>query len=165
MKYKYNDFYTMYRMINKKLFQFQRVNSDIRRLVIDAYKSKLESDLQKSLRTLRPKLSKALSIGSKTISKITTEYNLTKKIIFPSKTMVSLSFRDAPEEFQRNMDRRHVHSFRFKREIPTVQKIYQVVSNDESLSPISRTNLFHLLKEMDFRYSKRSQNSALTGKS
>jgi hypothetical protein len=57
-----------------------------------------------------------------------------------------------------------VFGFWFKREIPTVDKIYKVVSDDDSLPTISRTNLFRLLKDMDFRYSKRSRNSALTEK-
>jgi len=38
------------------------------------------------------------------------------------------------------------------------------VSNDDSLPPISRTNLFRLLKDLDFRYCKRHRNSALMEK-
>jgi len=55
-------------------------------------------------------------------------------------------------------------AYGFRREIPTVDKIYQVVSADDILPPISRTNLFHLLKDLDFRYSKRSRNSAMIEK-
>lgn len=58
-----------------------------------------------------------------------------------------------------------MYSFWFKHDILTVDKIYQVVSNDKSLPPISRTNIFRFLKEINFRYSEQSQNIALTKKS
>lgn len=74
------------------------------------------------------------------------------------------SFRVLFDEFSKNAVRRHVHTIWFRREIPTVDKIHQDVSADDSLPSISRTNLFHLLKDLDFRYSKRSRNSAMTEK-
>ncbi|XP_022160092.1 uncharacterized protein LOC111026344 [Myzus persicae] len=143
----------------------KRVDSGKRQMIINAYKSKLESDSTKSLRTIRQELSKELGIGATTISTTITEYNNSKTVISPSKTRIKTSFRDTYyEEFERNVVRRHVHSFWFKREIPTVDKIHKAVSDDDSLPNISRTNLFRLLKDMEFRYSKRSRNSALTEK-
>ncbi|XP_026818991.1 uncharacterized protein LOC113557623 [Rhopalosiphum maidis] len=142
----------------------KRVDSGKRQIIINAYKSKMNSDPTKSLRIIRQELSKELGIGATTISTTITEYNNTKKVISPCKKRVKTSFLDTFEEFERNVVRRHVHSFWFKREIPTVDKIFQVVSDDDSLPIISRTNLFRLLKEMDFKYSKRSRNSALTEK-
>lgn len=62
------------------------------------------------------------------------------------------------------MDRRHVHSFWLKHKIPTVDKIHQVIYHDDSLPTISRKNVFRLLKDIDFRYTKRYWNSALTEK-
>lgn len=124
----------------------------------------MDSDQKKPLRILRKELSDELGIGATTISQTITKYNRTKKIISPSKTRVRLGFRDTFDEFDRNVIRRHVHSFWYKREISTIDKIHQVVSDDDSLPHISRTNLFHLLKLMEFRYTKRSRNSALTEK-
>ncbi|XP_060855582.1 uncharacterized protein LOC132933290 [Metopolophium dirhodum] len=142
----------------------KRVDSGKRQIIINAYKSKMNSDPTKSLRIIRQELSKELGIGAMTISTTITEYNNTKKVISPCKKRVKTSFRDTFEEFERNVVRRHIHSFWFKREIPTVDKIFQAVSDDDSLPIISRTNHFRLLKEMDFKYSKRSRNSALTEK-
>lgn len=65
-------------------------------------------------------------------------YNHTKKKISSSKTRIGVSSRDTFGEFQRNVVRRHVHSFWFKRE-------NRVVSNNEFLMLISWTNVFHLL--------------------
>lgn len=105
-----------------------------------------------------------MGIGESTINRTISEYNKTKQVTSPKKKRVRKSYRDIYDEFSRNVIRRHVHSIWFQREIPTVDKIHQVVSNDESLPLISRTNLFHLLKELDFRYNKRGKNSALTEK-
>jgi len=117
------------------------------------------------MRTLRQEISKELGIGVTTISKTIMLYNRSKTVVSPNRTRARMSSRIAVfEEFEKNVVRRHVHSFWLKREIPTVDKIYQVVSNDESLPHISRTSLFHLLKDMGFKYSKRSVNGALTEK-
>lgn len=149
----------------KKNAKGKRVDSSKRLMIINAYKSKLEADPEKSIRTLRQEISKELGIGSTTISKTIMVYNRSKIVISPNRTRVKISARIIFEEFARNLVRRHVHSFWFKHEIPTVDKIYQAVSNDDSLPPISRTGLFRLLKDMGFKYSKRSRNGALTEKS
>ncbi|KAF0714882.1 DDE 3 domain-containing protein [Aphis craccivora] len=142
----------------------KRVNYGKRQMIINAYKAKTNVDPTKSLRKIRQELSKELAIGATTISTTITEYNTTKRVISPSKTRVKKTFHETFNEFHRNAVRRHVHSFWFKREIPTVDKIHHAVSNDNSLPTILRTNLYRLLKEMDFKYSKRSRNSALTEK-
>ncbi|KAL4091106.1 hypothetical protein QTP88_025846 [Uroleucon formosanum] len=140
----------------------KRVDSSKRLMIINAYKSKLETDPEKSLRTLRDEISRELGIGSSTISKTITVYNRLKIVISPNKTRVKSSARIIFDEFQKNLVRRYVHSFWLKREIPTLDKIYQVVSKDESLPKISRSSLFRVLKDMGFKYSKRGKNGAIT---
>lgn len=95
------------------------------------------------------------------INKIITTYNETRLVAAPNLQRKRKTFRD---DFGRNGVRRHVHSIWFRNEIQTVNKIHQAVSTDNSLPSIARTNLFNLLKEMDFRYSKISRNSAMTEK-
>jgi transposase len=84
--------------------------------------------------------------------------------LLQNKNVKKKSFRDLFDEFAKNAVRRHVHSIWFRREIPTIDKIHQAVSADDNLPSISRTNLFHLLKDLDFRYCKRSRNSAMAEK-
>jgi len=122
----------------------------------------LEEDPEKSLRTLREELSKELGIGSSTISKTITAYNRLKIVISPNRTKNRA--RIIFDEFQRNLIRRYVHSIWLKREIPSRDKIYQLVSKDESLPKISRTSLYRVLKDMGFEYIRRSKNSAMTEK-
>lgn len=82
----------------------------------------------------------------------------------PNKKGIKMIIRDEFDDFHRNAVRKHVHSFWFKREIPKINNIYQLVSNDDGLPKISRACLHRLLKIMDLTYSKRSRNSAMTEK-
>lgn len=63
-----------------------------------------------------------------------------------------------------NFNKNTVHKIWFARQCPTVDKVFPAVSFDDSLPPICRINLFHLLKPLDFRYTKLNQNAALTKK-
>ncbi|XP_060881942.1 uncharacterized protein LOC132953567 [Metopolophium dirhodum] len=146
----------------KKNAKGKRVDSSKRLTIINAYKSKLEADPEKSISTVRQEISKELGIGTTTISKTIMVYNRSKIVISPSRTRVKASALMIFEEFERNVVRRHVHSFWFKRQIPTIDKIYKTVSSDASLPPISKPNLFRLLKDMGFKNNKRGRNSALT---
>lgn len=128
------------------------------------YKTKITKDPNLSIRQIRKMISDSLGFGQSTIYKIIKEYNKTKLVTTPSQKRARKSFRDLFDDLQKSTIRGHVHSIWLLREIPTLDKIHQVVSADDSLPPISRTNLFHLLKEMDFHYSKRGRNSALVEK-
>lgn len=64
----------------------------------------------------------------------------------------------------RNVIRRKIHSFYFRSEIPTLQKISQELENDDRLPRISRRVLIRTLREMNFRYSKRNRKSMLVEK-
>jgi transposase len=133
-------------------------------MIINLYKAKLAKTPEGTIRMFRQLISKELGIGERTISKTISEYNSTKTITSPCKKRTRLSFKDSFDDFDRNAVRRHVHSFWFQKQVPTVDKIYNVVCSDKTLPHISRTNLFKLLKLMDFEYTKRLRNSALTEK-
>lgn len=128
------------------------------------YKVILEKDPNLSMRKIRKMISEAIGVGEITIHKTIDTYNETKMVISPKRNREKKSFRDSFDDFSKNAVRRHVHSIWFRRETPTVDKIYAAVSSDDSLPPISRTNLFRLLKDLDFRYCKRQRNSALMEK-
>lgn len=102
----------------------------------------------------------SMGIGKTTAGNVIKEYNESKTI--PKTKRAKKSFMDIFDDFDKNAVRGHVYKIWFARQIPTVDKIFQAVSADDSLPPISRINLFRLLKALDFRYTKRSRNSALT---
>jgi len=128
------------------------------------YKTIIMYEPSISVRQIRKQISETLGVGERSIQTIITTYKETNTVAAPKQTRKKKSFRDVFDEFSKNAVRRHVHTIWFRREIPTVDKIHQAVSADDSLPSISRTNLFHLLKDLDFRYSKRSRNGAMTEK-
>ncbi|KAJ8894893.1 hypothetical protein PR048_000200 [Dryococelus australis] len=58
-----------------------------------------------------------------------------------------------------NAVRRKVYWFYFRNELPTVDKVLAVVNNDLDLSSFPRTTLYHLLKELHFKYIRRGRDS------
>lgn len=65
------------------------------------------------------------------------------------------------DDFDKNALRRKVHSFWLKRQIPTLNKILTAVNDDDSLPNFKRTSLYKILKSLNFKYVKKSLNSAL----
>ncbi|XP_025196242.1 uncharacterized protein LOC112595312 [Melanaphis sacchari] len=140
------------------------INEEVRIRIVNMYKTIVMNDTCTSVRQIRKQISETLGVGERSIQTIIRTYKETNTVAAPKQTRNKKSFRDLFDEFDKSAVRRHVHSIWFRREIPTVDKIHQAVSADKSLPAISRTNLFHLLKDLDFRYSKRSKNSAMTEK-
>lgn len=113
---------------------------------------------------MRKLIGDSMGIGDRTIYKVIKEYNDTKTLTIPKNYRIKRTIFDNFDEANRNAVRKHVHSIWFNHKIPTVDKIYELVSTDDSLPSISRTNLYRLLKTLGFRYTKRSRNSALIEK-
>lgn len=57
--------------------------------------------------------------------------------------------------------RRKVHMFFFRNEPPTLKKILQEVNQDHDLPNMSKETLRRILKDIGFKYKKRSRNSML----
>jgi len=133
-------------------------------MIVNCYKTQLKKNPKLTVREARISISQDLGIGQRTVSDVISEYNSRKTVSSPSKTRNKQSLKDKLDDIQLNTVRRHIHSFWFNKTIPTLDKILQVVKDDDSLPDISRMNLQRLLKFMDFVYTKRSRNSALIEK-
>ncbi|CAI6371585.1 unnamed protein product [Macrosiphum euphorbiae] len=140
------------------------VSSQSRLMIVNCYKTQLKKNPNLTVREARICISKELGIGQRTVSAVISEYNSRKTVTSPSKSRNKKSLKDKLDDIQLNTVRRHIHSFWFNKTIPTLDKILQVVKDDDSLPDISRMNLHRLLKFMDFVYTKRSRNSALIEK-
>jgi len=133
-------------------------------MIVNAYKMELRKNPDLTVRDARIYISKLLGIGQRTVSNIISEYNSKKTVTSPCKNRTKASFKEKFDDMQMNAVRLHVHSFWLNKTIPTLDKILTAVNNDETLPEISRTNLYRMLKFMDFVYTKRSRNSALLEK-
>jgi len=126
------------------------------------YKANIQKDPNMSMRQMRTLISKDMGIGESTVHRTINEYNKTNAVKSPKRTKVRAKITETFDDFARNAVRRHVHSIWFRREIPTLDKIYKAMSDDNDLPTVSRSTIFNLLKELKFRYVKRGRNSALT---
>ncbi|XP_023312011.1 uncharacterized protein LOC111692311 isoform X2 [Anoplophora glabripennis] len=61
----------------------------------------------------------------------------------------------------KNSIRRIVHSFFFKNEIPTLDKILTEIKSRQDLPQMSRSSLYKFMKQINFKYLKRSRKSVL----
>lgn len=129
------------------------------------YKENLAKDPSMTMKQLKKYISKYMGVGESTVDRIIHIYKQTNSVIPPKRKKIRETFRDSFDELSRNTIRRHVHGIWLRREIPTVDKIHEAVSGDKSLPPISRTNLYRLLKDLGFRYTKGTRHRALTEKS
>lgn len=65
------------------------------------------------------------------------------------------------DECFRNAVRRMVHSFFLNKQIPTLDKVLQAITDDPDLPTISRNKLWKLLHELNFKFEKVGRQSVL----
>lgn len=101
-------------------------------------------------------------IGIGTIKRTIREYKSTGTLSSPVNKKNRPTVVDKVDDFDKNAIRQKIHAFWFRREIPTLPKMLQVINDDPDLPSFSRTSLQRLLKDLQFEYTKRNRNSALT---
>lgn len=111
---------------------------------------------------LLKKLSIGSGIGVGTIKKTIREYKSTGAIFSPVNKKKRLTIVDKVDDFDKNAIRQKIHAFWFRREIPTLSKMLRTVNDEPDLPNLTRTSFQRLLKSMQFEYTKRNRNSALT---
>lgn len=65
------------------------------------------------------------------------------------------------DEFFKNAIRKLVHSFFINKQIPTLDKVLQAITNDVDLPTISRDKLWKTLHELNFKFEKMDRHSML----
>ncbi|KAE9522234.1 hypothetical protein AGLY_017372 [Aphis glycines] len=66
------------------------------------------------------------------------------------------------DDFDKNAIRQKIHGFWYRHKIPTLNKVLVAINEDSSLPTLSRTGLYRLLGNLNFEFTKRQRNSALT---
>jgi len=126
------------------------------------YKDVLLTDPNIKYEDLLIRISTSCGIGIVTIKKTLSEYKRTGKVTSPLNQKKRPTVVDKVDDFDKNAIRQKIHAFWFRREIPTLFKILRVVNDDPDLPNLTRTSFQRLLKSMQFEYTKRDRNSALT---
>lgn len=131
-------------------------------MIINIYKDIVIAESEITYENLMVKVSKLSKIGLGTVKKTIAQYKRTGNVSSPINKKKRQTVVDKVDDFDKNAIRQKIHAFWFRREIPTLLKIIQVVNDDPDLPNLSRSSFHRLLKSMQFEYTKRDRNSALT---
>ncbi|XP_027845356.1 uncharacterized protein LOC114125783 [Aphis gossypii] len=146
----------------KKNKRGEVIRSKKKRLVINIYKRKKANEPDILYRQLIKELMDETGIGKNSIEKIISEYNSNKPISSPTMKRARPKIVEVINGYYKNGIRQKVHSFWLNRDPPTLDKIVNSASNDNSLPTLKRTTMYNLLKDLNYVYTKRKRNSVLS---
>ncbi|XP_031338164.1 uncharacterized protein LOC116167067 [Photinus pyralis] len=104
---------------------------------------------------------KAAGVSIPSVYKILREYTEEHELHSPKKYYRPRAILDNIDSGTKSILRRLLHSFFERNEPPTLSKVLAVLHEDEDLPHLKRTTLWKLIKEIGFRFEKRSRNSVL----
>lgn len=111
---------------------------------------------------LMKSMSKETGIRLRTIETTVSEYKRTRNVKSPPCKQKCPTINYKINDYGKNTIRQKIQSFWLRHEIPTFQKILQVIMNDSDFSNISERSLKRALKDMSFKYSsKKNPNCPL----
>ncbi|XP_031341631.1 uncharacterized protein LOC116181943 isoform X1 [Photinus pyralis] len=105
-----------------------------------------------------------LGVSIPSVYKILREYTEVHELHSPKKYYRPRAILDNIDSGTKSILRRLLHSFFERNEPPTLSKVLAVLHEDEDLPHLKRTTLWKLIKEIGFRFEKRSRNSVLKEK-
>ncbi|XP_060834098.1 uncharacterized protein LOC132917396 [Rhopalosiphum padi] len=146
----------------KKNKRGEVIRSKKKKLVINLYKNKKENEPNILYKQLIKELMNETGIGKNSIEKIISEYNTNKPISSPIMKRVRPKIIEVINDFYKNAIRQKVHSFWLNHDPPTLDKIVNAASKDDSLPKLKRTTMYNLLKDLNYVYTKRKRNSVLS---
>lgn len=141
------------------------VSCQQRQMIINLFKKYdgNEAIAKKKKTDLLQNISMNTGISVRTIFRVVNSYIQERNVTSPKRNRDryhSTLFAQM-DECQLNGIRRLVHSFFFKNEIPTVDKVMLVINDDPDFPNFKRTTFWKLLKKLNFVYQKRGRNSIL----
>ncbi|KAL4153157.1 hypothetical protein QTP88_000990 [Uroleucon formosanum] len=128
-------------------------------MIINLYKAKKQRQPDIKYKELMASVSHDSGIGMRTVKTTNCEYKNTGECKLPHKTKIRPTVNDKIDDFDKNAI---IRGFWFRNEVPTLKKIVQAVNDDSLLPNLTCTSLRRVLKELNFEFTKRSRNSALT---
>lgn len=101
-------------------------------------------------------------VSVSTINRILHKYKTTGKLSSPQRSKPKYEIVENLDDFILCAIRRKVHQFYFNHELPTLDKVFKVVNDDdEDLPSFKRSTMYKILKKLNFQYTKRSRKSIL----
>lgn len=127
-------------------------------IVLNVHDSLVHQDPLMSVRSLVSKCANITGVSESTIYRLLRERKSgTVSEPKPSPGRKPLDVDDC----SKNILRRYVHAFYFRKEIPTLDKVLKVVKEDENLPGMGKPKLWKVLTEINFSWEKQNRKSIL----
>lgn len=130
-------------------------------IILNVFKALKYQDIGSSIDDIVEVCSRMTGIGKSTLYRLIREEK--GGTVNPPKPSPGRNKMPIAED-EKNIIRRKVHSFYFNNEIPTLDKIFHTVKDDQSISKMGRDKLWKTLREMNFRWEKQNRKSLLIEK-
>lgn len=133
-------------------------------VVLNVFKHLEESypqDTYPCKKSLMDKTAEITGTSVRSVYRIVREKKQTGHVESPPKPAKRHAIMDDLDDIELGAIRRIVHTFYFNNELPTIDKVLNVVNADESLPDFKRTTFYHVLKKLQFKYVKRNRKSLL----
>lgn len=144
---------TCLRQISKSAYSLRE-----KTLILNVHDALVHQKPASDVRSIIAECANMVGVGEATIYRFLRERkskNLSEPKPLPGKKPLEI------DDFIKNGIRRKVHSFYFAKEIPTIDKTLQAINYDEDLPQLSRTKLWKILHDMNFRWEKQNRKSFL----
>lgn len=133
-------------------------------MILNTYKTTLEFHPELSISDIGDRTAHITGVSKASVFRVIKQYKNDGVLKSPKRKKLRRCVKEDVDEFNRNAIRKKVHEFFFKKELPTVNKVLKVVNDDPDLPTFKRTTFYHLLKELNFTYSRRGRDSTLIDK-
>ncbi|XP_023311638.1 uncharacterized protein LOC111692121, partial [Anoplophora glabripennis] len=129
--------------------------------ILNLYKKSLNDEPTLKTVQLVSKIAMTLGVAKSTVYRAIKQYKSTGRVSTFKHCGGRAGIVTCLDEAMKNSIRRIVHSFFFKNEIPTLDKILTEIKSRQNLPQMSRSSLYKFMKQINFKYLKRSRKSVL----
>lgn len=148
----------------KKRIKRTALSKAEKNMILNVYKTAIESNPERLISDIGNEAARITGVSKASVFRVMREYKNSGVLNSPKKTKSRKRILEDVDDFDRNAIRRKVHEFFFRNELPTVDKVLKVVNDDPDLPTFKRTTFYHLLKKLNFTYSRRGRDSNLIDK-
>lgn len=145
----------------KKRTKRNHLSSGEKNIILNIYKSEMLENPTSLVDEVVKRVANKVGTSCATVYRVIREYKQTHTLSEPKTNQNRKNSLDLVDEFDRNAIRRKVHQFFFKNEVPTIDKVLEVVNADNDLPTFKRSTFYKLLKKLNFVHERRGRNSML----
>uniref|UniRef100_A0A1Y1JY26 Tc1-like transposase DDE domain-containing protein n=2 Tax=Photinus pyralis TaxID=7054 RepID=A0A1Y1JY26_PHOPY len=129
--------------------------------ILNLYKQILTDDPGTKMVTIVAKIAEAAGIAKSTVYRTIKEYKKTGAVTPSKRSGGRPPLVSQFEESTKTSVRQIIHNFFYHSELPTLDKILKEINSREDLPQMCRSSLYKLMKQINFKYLKRSRKSVL----